>query len=52
MRTGPEDNIRIGRDSLATGNTELPIFAAEAISGHSGRPATVAEARATLGLAA
>jgi len=52
VRTGPEDNIRFGRDRLATGNAELVTFAAQAIGCHCGRPATVAEARATLGLAA
>ena len=52
VRTGLEDNIRIARDRLAASNAELVQHAAEAISRHGGRPATPAEARTALGLAA
>ncbi len=52
VRTGLEDNIRIGRDRLARSNAELVSHAAEAIARHGGRPATPAEARARLGLPA
>ena len=50
VRTGLEDNIRIGRDRLAASNAELVQLAAAAIARHGRRPATVAEARAALGL--
>ena len=52
VRTGLEDNIRIGRDRLAASNAELVQLAASAIARHGSRPATPAEARATLGCAA
>ncbi len=52
VRTGLEDNIRIGKDRLAASNAELVRHAAAAIARHGGRPATPAEARAALGLAA
>lgn len=51
-RTGMEDNIRVSRDRLASGNAELVRIAAEALARHGRRPATPAEARAMLGLAA
>ncbi|MBS0562394.1 MAG: 3-keto-5-aminohexanoate cleavage protein [Proteobacteria bacterium] len=51
-RTGLEDNIRVGRDRLASGNDELVRLAAETLARHGARPATPAEARAMLGLAA
>ena len=52
VRTGLEDNIRISKERLAQSNAELVGLAAEAIGRHGGRPATPAEARALLGLAA
>ena len=52
VRTGLEDNIRISRERLANSNAELVGLAAEAVGRHGGRPATPAEARAMLGLAA
>jgi 3-keto-5-aminohexanoate cleavage enzyme len=50
VRTGLEDNIRVGKDRLATGNAELVQIAAEAVARHGRRPATATEARALLGL--
>jgi uncharacterized protein (DUF849 family) len=50
LRTGLEDNIRVGRDRLASGNAELVGLAVEAAGLHGRRPATVVEARAMLGL--
>jgi 3-keto-5-aminohexanoate cleavage enzyme len=52
VRTGLEDNIRISRDRLASSNAELVLLAAEAITRYGLRPATPAEARAKLRLAA
>ena len=52
VRTGLEDNIRVSRDRLASGNAELVSIAAELAARHGGRPATPAEARALLGLRA
>lgn len=52
IRTGLEDNIRVGKDRLASSNAELVRIAAEACARHGRRPATPAEARAALGLAA
>lgn len=52
VRTGMEDNIRIDRTRLASGNAELVALAVEAIRHHGRRPATAAEARTALGLAA
>jgi uncharacterized protein (DUF849 family) len=51
LRTGLEDNIRVGRDRLASGNAELVGLAVAAAELHGRRPATVGEARAMLGLA-
>ena len=51
VRTGLEDNIRIGKDRLAASNAELVQHAADAIARHGMRPATPAEARAALGIA-
>ena len=50
VRTGLEDNIRITKTRLASGNAELVAVAAEAVGRHGRRPATPAEARAVLGL--
>ncbi len=52
VRTGLEDNIRVGRDRLAASNAELVQHAAAAIARHGCRVATPAEARAALGLTA
>jgi uncharacterized protein (DUF849 family) len=52
VRTGLEDNIRVSKDRLASGNAELVAIAAELVARHGGRPATPAEARARLGLRA
>jgi 3-keto-5-aminohexanoate cleavage enzyme len=52
VRTGLEDNIRVGRDHLAASNAELVRLAAEAIDRHGLRPATPTEARAKLRLPA
>jgi 3-keto-5-aminohexanoate cleavage enzyme len=51
VRTGLEDNIRVGKDRLAASNAELVSLAAEAIARQGRRVATPAEARAALGLA-
>jgi uncharacterized protein (DUF849 family) len=45
-----EDNIRVSKDRLTTGNAELVGLAVEAIGRHGRRPATPAEARAILNL--
>ena len=50
VRTGLEDNIRITKDRLATGNAELVQVAAEAVVRHGRRVATASEARTLLGL--
>jgi uncharacterized protein (DUF849 family) len=50
LRTGLEDNIRIGRDRLAASNAELVEIAAGLCAGHGARPASPREARAALGL--
>ncbi len=50
VRTGLEDNIRIGKDRLADSNAELVRVAADLVAAHGGRPATPAEARAILNL--
>jgi 3-keto-5-aminohexanoate cleavage enzyme len=52
VRTGLEDNIRIGKDRLANGNAELVRVAADLLARHGARPATAAEARACLRLRA
>ncbi|MBV9078445.1 MAG: 3-keto-5-aminohexanoate cleavage protein [Methylobacteriaceae bacterium] len=51
VRTGLEDNIRVTKDRLASGNDELVALAAEAIDRHGRRVATAAQARELLGLA-
>lgn len=50
LRTGLEDNIRVGRDRLAASNAELVALAVEAAAVQGRRPATPAEARAMLHL--
>ncbi|MCJ2032122.1 MULTISPECIES: 3-keto-5-aminohexanoate cleavage protein [Methylorubrum] len=52
VRTGLEDNIRVTKDRLAASNAELVGLAVEAVQRHGRRPATPAEARAALRLAA
>jgi len=52
VRTGLEDNIRFDRDRLAKSNAELVERVAEISAEYGRRPATVAEARAILGLVA
>ena len=52
IRTGLEDNIRITKDRLASGNAELVAVAADLVARHGRRVATPAEARAMLGLPA
>lgn len=52
VRTGLEDNIRIGRHRLAGNNAELVQLAAEAAARHGRRPANTAETRHALGLEA
>lgn len=52
IRTGLEDNLRIGADRLAASNAELVAQSAEICARHGSRPATPAEARALLGLPA
>jgi uncharacterized protein (DUF849 family) len=52
VRTGMEDNIRIGRNRLASGNAELVSVAVGLIERYGCRPATPAEARTALGLRA
>ncbi len=52
VRTGLEDNVRVGRDRLADGNEELVRIAVAAIGRRGRRPATTAEARRCLGLPA
>ncbi len=51
VRTGLEDNIRLGKDRLARSNAELVEVAVALMAEHGARPATCAEARAMLGLA-
>jgi 3-keto-5-aminohexanoate cleavage enzyme len=50
VRTGLEDNIRIGKAALAGSNAELVRVAVNLVAKHGGRPATPAEARAALRL--
>src|SRR3712207_3074894 len=50
VRTGLEDNIRVSKDRLASGNAELVRIAAEMVARQGRRPATPAEARQLLGL--
>ena len=52
IRTGLEDNIRITKDRLASGNAELVQVAADLVARHGRTVATPAEARAMLGLPA
>lgn len=49
-RTGLEDNLRVGKDRLASSNAELVSLVADAAADYDRRPATPAEARAILGL--
>lgn len=51
VRTGLEDNIKFDRDRLAKSNAELVARVATITSEYGRHPATVAEARAILGLA-
>ncbi len=50
VRTGLEDNIRVGRDRLAASNAELVTLAAAAIARHGRSTASPAQARRMLGL--
>src|SRR3954451_17683307 len=50
IRTGLEDNIRVGKDRLAASNAELVRIAAELCSKYDARPASPQEARSLLGL--
>jgi uncharacterized protein (DUF849 family) len=50
VRTGLEDNIRISKDRLASGNAELVRMAAEALGRHGRTVATPTQAREMLGL--
>ena len=52
VRTGLEDNIRITKDQLAGSNAELVRVAVDLCAEYDVRPATPAEARSMLGLAA
>ena len=52
VRTGLEDNIRITKERLASSNAELVRVAVDLCAEHDVRPATPAEARSMLGLAA
>ena len=51
VRTGLEDNIRVSKDRLASGNAELVEIAARMIAHQGHRVATAAEARRLLDLA-
>jgi uncharacterized protein (DUF849 family) len=46
IRTGLEDNIRIGKDRLANSNAELVKIAADICRRYDTRPVTPEEARA------
>ena len=50
IRTGLEDNIRVAKDRLASGNAELVRRAADLVAAHGRSVATPAEARAILRL--
>jgi 3-keto-5-aminohexanoate cleavage enzyme len=50
VRTGLEDNIRVSKERLASGNAELVRIAAETVARHGRKVATPDEARALLGL--
>ncbi len=52
VRTGLEDNVRVGKERLADGNVELVRMAAETVRRHGRKVATPEEARALLGLKA
>jgi 3-keto-5-aminohexanoate cleavage enzyme len=52
VRTGLEDNIRLTKERLAASNAELVEAAVALMAEQGARPATCAEARAALGLAA
>ena len=52
VRTGLEDNIRVGKDRLAASNAELVKIAAELVAKHGRRVASPQEARAALFLRA
>jgi 3-keto-5-aminohexanoate cleavage enzyme len=52
VRTGMEDNVRLDKDTLAPSNAALVRQLVALMPAHSRRPATVAEARALLGLSA
>jgi uncharacterized protein (DUF849 family) len=52
VRTGLEDNIRVTKDRLASGNAELVKIAADLCAKYDARPATVAEARELLAIRA
>lgn len=49
-RTGMEDNLRIGKDRLATSNAELVSLVVDAAGDYDRRPATPTEARKILGI--
>jgi uncharacterized protein (DUF849 family) len=51
-RTGLEDNVRLDRTTLAPSNAALVARIADIAGEYGRRPATVAEARAILGLPA
>ncbi len=51
-RTGLEDNVRLDKDTLAPSNAALVRQVVELCAEYGRRPATVAEARALLGLTA
>jgi len=51
VRTGLEDNVRVGKERLAKNNAELVQIAAELCGKHDARPATPQEARGMLHLA-
>ena len=51
-RTGLEDNVRLDKDTLAPSNAALVKQVAELCAEYDRRPASVAEARALLGLPA
>ena len=50
VRTGLEDNIRIGKDRLVGSNAELVRVAVDLVANHGGTPAKPAQARAALRL--
>jgi len=52
VRTGLEDNLRLDRATLAPSNAALVRRVVDLLADYDRRPATVAEARALLGLAA